>query len=79
MDWSDHGISIELLAPHERVRQMLWFQEFFDQIAVDRHLLRADKSTLRFKTDDAQHSRQLLPISPRTNASIPAVAHSRIA
>jgi hypothetical protein len=28
-DWYDQGVAIRLLAPQERVRNMLWFRQFF--------------------------------------------------
>jgi len=30
-DWMERGVTIRLLAPRERVRQMLWFRKFFEQ------------------------------------------------
>ena len=70
MDWCDRGISIEVVAPHERVRQMLWFQEFFEQVAVGRHALRPDKSTFRLKIDDAQQVEPPMSVRPLTAAAV---------
>jgi hypothetical protein len=31
MDWSDRGVVLQILNPHERIRNMRWFQEYFAQ------------------------------------------------
>lgn len=39
-DWFEHGITVRLVAPQERVTQMLWFQRFFELEQDDCYLLR---------------------------------------
>lgn len=39
-DWFERGITVRLVAPQERVTQMLWFQRFFEHDQDDSYLLR---------------------------------------
>jgi hypothetical protein len=39
-DWFERGITVRLVAPQERVTQMLWFQRFFELEQEDCYLLR---------------------------------------
>lgn len=48
MDWSDRGVSISLVAPHEQVQKMMWFTEFFHEDHIDSFSLRPEGGTLRF-------------------------------
>jgi hypothetical protein len=54
MDLSDRGIAVFLVAPHERVRQMLWFREFFHRDCVDCYSLRQEQCTFRFGDRDLE-------------------------
>lgn len=38
-EWYDQGVTIRLLAPQERVRNMLWFRQFFHHEADNWYLL----------------------------------------
>lgn len=39
-DWFERGITVRLVAPQERVTQMLWFQRFFELEQDECYLLR---------------------------------------
>lgn len=39
-DWFERGITVRLVAPQERVTQMLWFQRFFELEQADCYVLR---------------------------------------
>ena len=39
-DWFERGITVRLVAPQDRVTQMLWFQRFFEREQEDCYLLR---------------------------------------
>lgn len=39
-DWFERGITVRLVAPQERVTQMLWFQRFFELEQEDCYILR---------------------------------------
>lgn len=43
-DWFERGITVRLVAPQERVTQMLWFQRFFELEQADCYLLRESVS-----------------------------------
>lgn len=38
-DWMERGVSVRLLNPRERVRQMLWFRKFFSHEADNVYVL----------------------------------------
>ncbi|MFO1093033.1 MAG: hypothetical protein U0992_06940 [Planctomycetaceae bacterium] len=39
-DWFEHGITVRLVSPQERVTQMIWFQRFFELEQDECYLLR---------------------------------------
>lgn len=60
-DWFERGITVRLVAPQQRVTQMLWFQRFFDHEQGDCYILRENRRQSLASAEEAEADKQLDP------------------
>lgn len=64
-DWYEAGIGVHLIAPQERVMNMLWFRQFFRATGEDVYELNAKGVTAPHEqTQYASQAKQVDPVRP---------------